>query len=77
MSRLRKNLALALEEELTKRQMEFVQMHYLQGMSLTQVANTVGVSVPTVSRTLDRARRRLYRCLRYGAKSLLSRENEM
>ena len=76
LSRLRKNLITALREELTSRQWEFVRLHYMEGLKMTQVAEVTGVNVSTVSHTLSRARRRLYRCLRYGAKELLVNETE-
>ena len=70
-SRLKHNLIKALTEELTARQWEFVSMYYMQGMKMTQIAKISGVNISTVSHTLSRARRRLQRCLRYGAKQLL------
>ena len=33
---------------------------------MAEIAQMLGVNPSTVSRTLQRARRRLYRCLRYG-----------
>lgn len=32
---------------------------------MTQIAQTLGVNCSTVSRTIRRAKQRLYRCLRY------------
>ena len=65
MTRLRRNLRRAREEELTERQREMVGLYYDQGMTMPQIAEQLGVSRSTVSRTLRRARDRLYRCLRY------------
>lgn len=65
MDRLRRNLRRAREQELTKRQREMVALYYDRGMTMPQIAERLGVSRSTVSRTLRRARDRLYRFLRY------------
>ena len=65
MTRLHRNLRRAREEELTERQREMVGLYYDQGMTMPQIAERLGVSRSTVSRTLRRARDRLYRFLRY------------
>lgn len=65
MERLRRNLRRAREQELTPRQRQVLAMHYEQGLSVTAIAGTLGVHPSTVSRTLQRARERLRRCLRY------------
>lgn len=66
MIRLRRNLRRAREQELTERQREMVALYYDQGMTIPQIAERLGVSRSTVSRTLRRARDRLYRFLRYS-----------
>lgn len=63
--RLRRNLRRAREQELTDRQREMVSLYYDQGMTMPQIAERLGVNRSTVSRTLRRARDRLYRFLRY------------
>ena len=65
MDRLRRNLRRARDQELTKRQREMVALYYDRGMTMPQIAERLGVSRSTVSRTLRRARDRLYRFLRY------------
>ena len=65
MTRLRRNLRLARERELTERQREMVGLYYDQGMTMPQIAERLGVNRSTVSRTLRRARDRLHRFLRY------------
>jgi DNA-directed RNA polymerase specialized sigma24 family protein len=47
-------------------------MYYGQNKTMDAIAKELGVNKSTVSRTLKRGRQRLYRCLRYGAASLLS-----
>jgi len=68
-------IAAAVREELTARQREMVELYYLRQMRMTDIAQLLGVSVSTVSRTLDRGRTRLRRALRYGDRRLLSRED--
>ena len=66
MDRLRRNLRLAREQELTPRQRQMLDLYYDQGLNIPAIARELGVDRSTVSRTLQRAKRRLYRCLRYG-----------
>lgn len=66
LSPLRKNLRKAREQELTPRQKQMLQMYFDDNKTMVQIAEELGVNRSTVSRTLSRARRRLYRCLRYG-----------
>ena len=65
LTRLRQNLRRARQQELTPRQQQVLTLYYDQGMSMTQIAQTLGVNCSTVSRTIRRAKQRLYRCLRY------------
>jgi RNA polymerase sigma factor (sigma-70 family) len=65
-SDLKRNLRLAREEELTARQRELLRLRYEENMTVTEIAAAIGRDKSTVSRTLSRARRRLYKCLRYG-----------
>ena len=58
--RLKRNLRLAA------RQRELLRLRYEENMTVTQIAAAIGRDKSTVSRTLSRARRRLYKCLRYG-----------
>lgn len=66
LDRLRRNLRQAREQELTPRQRQMLSLYYDQGMTIPQIAGALGVNRSTVSRTLRRARDRLYRCLRYA-----------
>ena len=66
MDRLRRNLRQARERELTPRQRQMVALYYDRGLNMVQIARRLGVNRSTVSRTLRRARERLYRYLRYG-----------
>ena len=66
LERLRRNLRQARERELTPRQRQMLELYYDQGMTSPQIAGELGLNRSTVSRTLRRARDRLYRCLRYA-----------
>ena len=52
-------------EELTPRQKQMLELYFDQGMNMPQIARALDLNRSTVSRTLRRARERLYRCLRY------------
>lgn len=66
LERLRRNLRQAREQELTPRQQQLLALYYDQGMTIPQIAEELGLNRSTVSRTLQRAKARLYRCLRYS-----------
>jgi len=66
LERLRRGLRQARERELTSRQRQVLELYYDRGMNIPQIAEELGVNRSTVSRTLRRARDRLYRCLRYA-----------
>ena len=66
LSRLRRNLHRARERELTARQREMVALYYDRGLKMPQIARKLGINRSTVSRTVKRAKERLYRCLRYA-----------
>ena len=59
--RLLSNLPLAVQQELTPRQREILQMRFTGGMSITGIAKELGLNKSTVSRSLTRSVERLYR----------------
>ncbi|WP_298022638.1 sigma-70 family RNA polymerase sigma factor [uncultured Dysosmobacter sp.] len=65
LDRLRRNLRLARERELTARQRQMLTLYYDHGMSIPQIALKLGLNRSTVSRTIRRAKERLYHCLQY------------
>ena len=65
LERLRRNLRRAREQELTPRQREILALYYDRGLKMPQIARKLGINRSTVSRTVKRAKERLYRCLRY------------
>ena len=64
--RLLSNLPLAVEQELTPRQREILQLRFTSGMSITAIAQQLGLNKSTVSRSLSRSIERLYKSLRYS-----------
>ncbi len=63
--RLRRNLRFARQQVLTKRQQQMLELYYDQGLTMGQIAAKLHLNRSTVCRTLQRARERLYACLRY------------
>lgn len=66
LERLRRNLRLARETELTARQKEIVRLYFDQDLSVTEIAQREGVHKSSVSRTLNRAKARLKSHLQYS-----------
>lgn len=64
--RLRRKLRQAREKELTPHQKRVLELCYEQGMTVTAAAEVLQVAPSTVSRTLQRAKERLRRCLQYA-----------
>ena len=62
LERLRRNLRFARQQVLTKQMLE---LYYDQGLTMGQIAAKLHLNRSTVCRTLQRARERLYACLRY------------
>lgn len=71
MGRLRRNVMLAIQEDITPRQRECMVLYYQKGLNMRQIAELTGVDKSTVSRNIKRGESRLRRCLRYGAGQLL------
>ena len=74
--RLLRNMRAAMKDELTPRQLQMIAMYYGENIKIPEIARRLGVDKSTVSRTLKRVRKRLARCLKYGAAELLSHEEE-
>ena len=64
--RLLSNLPLAVQQELTPRQREILRLRFTGGMSVTAIAEKLGLNKSTVSRSLARSIERLYKSLRYS-----------
>ena len=59
--RLLSNLPLAVQQELTPRQREILRLRFTGGMSVTAIAEKLGLNKSTVSRSLARSMERLYK----------------
>ena len=59
-------LAGALRSRLTPKQRQTLLLHYVRGMSVSQIARLRGVYPSTVWRTLHRARKELFWAMRLG-----------
>ena len=70
-SRLKRNLIRALQEDVTPRQRQTLMLYYSDGLNMREIGERLGVDKSTVSRTIKRGERRLRRCLRYGAEAYL------
>lgn len=70
-SRLKRNLLRALKEDVTDRQRQVLRLYYADGKNMREIGEILGIHKSTVSRTIKRGERRLRRCLRYGAASIL------
>ena len=64
--RLKRNLRRAMKRELTPRQQEIMALYFFENRPMTESGAMLGSNKSTVSRTLLRATRRLYQCLRYA-----------
>ena len=66
LNRLKKNLAIAIESELTDRQREIITMAFFRKMRVTDIAEELRLSKSTVSRSLERAKAKLEKALKYS-----------
>ncbi len=63
MSALAAGLRRAMDSQLTERQRHYMELYYFHRLNMPRIAELEGVGVPSVSRTLARARERLHRSL--------------
>lgn len=66
------HVRICMREELTDRQRELIEMYYLKGMSMTEIANELGVSISTVSRTIMRGKARIRKYFKYNGRILVN-----
>ena len=59
-------MRVAINEELTDRQRELIELYYLENMNMTEIARRLGISPSTVSRTRKRGRGRLRKYIKYN-----------
>lgn len=64
--RLFRNLHKVMEDELTPRQRQMVEMYYFQRKNIPKIAEELGLNRSTVCRTLHRGKDRIRRFLKYS-----------
>lgn len=67
-------VAAALQSELTPRQAQLVRLYYIEQHNMREIGQLLGVNPSTVCRTLQTARKKLRRCLRYSNRAFLREE---
>lgn len=65
-----------IREELTERQQEMITMYYIDGMNMREIAEKVGVTISTVSRTISRGRGRIRKYLKYNGRAMMNSYSE-
>jgi len=64
-SRLRSILLNVIKNELTARQTEIIMLYYFKELDVTEIAERCGVTPQAVSAVMARARKRIYRFMKY------------
>ena len=70
-SELKRNLIMAIKEELTDLERESIMLYYGQRMNMVDIAAMKGTAPSSVSRNISRAEAKLKKVLKYGGKRLL------
>lgn len=63
--KVKRTMAKVIRNELTPRQRQIVTMYYYDGKGVSEIAAVLELDVSTVSRTLKRARERIYTFMKY------------
>ena len=58
-------MAKVIKNELTPRQREIIVLYYYKGFGVSEIADKLDLAPSTVSRTIKRARDRIYKFLKY------------
>lgn len=58
-------MAKVIKNELTPRQRETIVLYYYKGMGISEIADMLGLTPSSVSRTIKRARDKIYNYLKY------------
>lgn len=64
-SRLKKVLLNVIKNELTARQTEIIMLYYFKEMDIVSIAEKLGISFQSVSKTMQRARLKIFRYMKY------------
>ena len=54
-----------IEEQLTTRQKQFIVLYYYNNKNMVEIAKQFGVNKSTVSRTINRAKQKIYKYMKY------------
>ncbi|MDR0951465.1 MAG: sigma-70 family RNA polymerase sigma factor [Oscillospiraceae bacterium] len=57
-----------VDEELTERQRQMVEMYYIRQMTMPEIAGELGICPSSVSRTIMRGKRRIQKYIRYNGR---------
>ena len=66
LDRLKKNLGMAIDRELTETQRKYINDFYFKGLSMAEIAEKHSVNRTSVWRAIKRAHRTLERVLKYS-----------
>ena len=64
--RMKRTVALAIREELSPTQQEYLTMYYYDKLTMDEIAKVKGVNKSTVCRTINRAENRIAKVMRYA-----------
>ena len=59
-----------IDQSMTPRQRQLVRLYYIDQVPMQEIADSLGLGVSSVSRTIKRGRVRLRRALDYGGRAL-------
>lgn len=71
---IKKCLAIAIQKELSEKQRLYFQMYHIHRYTIAEIADVVGVSKSTVSRTLTAAHKNIAKVMRYSSPYLLHKQ---
>lgn len=64
-AKVKKTMAKIIKNDLTPRQREIIMLYYYSGLGVSEIADTLEIAPSTVSRTIKRARDKIYKYLKY------------
>lgn len=67
---MKRTIAMAIREELTQKQREYLTMYYVEKLTMEEIADSCGVNKSSVCRTINRAENRIAKVMRYAFKRL-------
>ena len=64
-AKVKKTMAKIIKNDLTPRQREIIMLYYYSGLGVSEIADKLEIAPSTVSRTIKRARDKIYKYLKY------------